>query len=235
MIRDKIRRFAAPVIRARWATPDTAFTPPIPDVSMDGMRESAIEKRMLPTVSSYPTKKSDPLAYSGAVPLPGAAAPAASKVDKSKWTGLTSSGIPYDESLYGPWHHYATPAGKEELKKSFRLPKAEGIHRRDVMGRSRVLPTGYYGSPDFYERTARAERKFTDKVDALVAGGMRSADAEVIADADPSIWKGYAHMDPGEGPDGSPSVGYWGEDPTSTPLWTYDPDGDGSTWLSGGW
>lgn len=124
-------------------------------IPMDGMRESAVEKRMLPTVSSYPTKKSDPLAYSGAVPLPGSAAPAALGDDKSTWTGLTKSGISYDEGAYGPWHHYATEAGKKELAES-RLPESDLIFRRDVLGKMRGLPTGYMGSPDDYEKRKAA-------------------------------------------------------------------------------
>lgn len=216
--------------------PDT-FTPEAPNpFSMSfGDEITPMGGPFDPMAAMLPS--SEPVSPIGSPPAPTTGVPKLTvpkEVDKSTWTGLTSSGIPYDESLYGEWHHYATPAGKEELKKAFSLSKGEGLHRRDVLGRTRVLPTGYWGSPDFYERIEAADRKFTDKVDTLVAGGMRSADAKVIADADPSIWKGYAHMDPGEGSDGSPSVGYWGEDPTHTPLWTYDPFGDGSTWLSGG-
>ena len=166
------RRFAAPVIKSQWATPDTAFTPPDPNVSMDGMRESAIEKRMLPTVSSYPTKKSDPLAYSGAVPLPGAAAPAAPEDDKSTWTGLTKSGIRYDESLYGPWHFFHTEAGKKSIRESA-WPEHIRTHYRDVMGSSRGLPTGYMGSPDDYEK-AKAARFLEDPEAARAEySGMR--------------------------------------------------------------
>jgi hypothetical protein len=128
---------------------------------MDGMRESAIEKRMPPPVSSYPTKKSDPLAYSGAVPLPGAAAPAAPEDDKSTWTGLTKSGIRYDESAYGPWHFYHTEAGKKRLREAVMLPEHIRTHRRDVMGSYRGLPTGYMGSPDDYEK-AKAARFLED-------------------------------------------------------------------------
>jgi hypothetical protein len=149
----KIKRYGAPVVRSQWATPDTPpdFFAPDQNAPMD-IRESAVDKRALPTVSVDPTKESDPLAYSGAVPLPGAATPATPAL-----TGLTSSGIAYDEGAYGPWHYYATEAGKKELAES-RLPKSDLTYRRDVLGKMRRLPSGYMGIPDAWEKAKALER-----------------------------------------------------------------------------
>tara|TARA_R110000824_G_scaffold400351_1_gene607713 strand:- start:1809 stop:2282 length:474 start_codon:yes stop_codon:yes gene_type:complete len=150
-----IRRFGAPVIKAQWATPDapTDFDMPMdPNISIDGMRESAMEKRALPAVSSDPTKKSDPLAYSGAVPLPGAAAAPA-------LTGLTSSGIAYDEGAYGPWHYYHSAAGQKDIADApGRGVNIHTINNLKRLAKMRTLPSGVMGIPDDWEKAKALER-----------------------------------------------------------------------------